>query len=725
MDHPRMFFNRDNWNEVLRRSETTAKTERDEMIERCREYTSDPVCTGTGPAVAGEIDTPGGKIKVNPARTPLEAIREFGFQAAECALAWRFTGEEIFLNKAKKMLRANVIGYEEAYRNRRAVNWASSTRIMTSCAYDWIYEGLTPEERREIIVPLVRHAEEIQDRPGRPEIIRRNNGDYTTGFYSVGSLLWYTGLAAYGDGLCDEQALANLKEGFDLFMKLLDFRSRAAGDDGGMPSGTPGYSLGPYPWAHFNFFHTVLSATGENIAADYPELALYPNWIYWIWMNNEYDPSRPVYSGFGDDTHIDNVLNLPLIYQHMTQQVHFYKDIDRDSARLALSIRELVRDNRKLVPESADGCWLMYPFIMDTEFGDIVPFTRKQLSDNRLKARHFAGHGQIHMRSGFETDSTYAMFVSGYTVTSHKQLDENSFVIRKHDFLAIDSGTRAKERDYCLQYYYRTTAAHNAMLIHKPGEPFPLTWGPVYDGPEGKYNFGGQYMKSAVLLGYETNDDYTYIASDAAPCYGEKTPECVRQFVYLMPDWFIVYDRVTAEEPSYKKEWLLHTVNEPSFTGNILKADCGRGRLFCQTLLPENAVIEKIGGPGKEYWANGKNWEVEADFDRRARARAKAQGHDVYFGAWRESVSPAVPARSDRFLHVLTAADTDTDSAPLAVLLRDDYRDGVLLELPDGRRVTVFFNRAGEVGGEIMIDGSKKQFTDKVQPQAGVGLEAE
>lgn len=722
-DHPRMFFNRDTWAEVERRSLAAAGQARAEMIARCRTLTDNPVCTGTEPAVTGFIDTPNGKLYIDPVHTPLDPINEFGYEAAECALAWRFTGEDIFLEKAKKMIFANIEGYLESYRNRRAVSWYSTTRIMTYCAYDWIYEALTDEERRAIIVPLVQNAEDVQARPGHPDIIRRDEGDYTTGFYGVGPLLWFSGLAAYGDGYCDELALANLKEGFENYRKLLDFREKVAGDDGGLTSGTPGYSLGAYPWAHFNFFHTVLSAAGENIAAEYPALALYPNWIYWIWMQNEYDIGKPVYSGFGDDTHESNELGLELVYQHMTQQIHFYKDVNPEAARLALSIRNLLPPGGELAPETYAGWWFLYPFIMDDDVSDVKAYTQEELSGNRLKARHFSGHGQIHMRSGFETDSTYAMFVAGSEAPSHKQMDENSFVIRKHDFLAIDSGTRAKQRDYNLRYYYHTTAAHNAMLIHKPGEPFPESWGPEYFGPEGKTNYGGQYPLSAKLLAYETNEAFTYIASDAAQCYGKKTPECIRQFVYLQPDYFIVYDRVTAEDPSYRKEWLLHTVHEPVIEGNLMRTDCGKGRLFCETLLPEGAEITLVGGPGKEYWANGKNWEVEKEYDDMARERSKKKGHDVYFGAWREEVSPAEPAEKDRFLHVLTAADTETMCPPETELLQDALRDGVRLTLPDGKQVTVYFNRDDEVGGEIIINGKAVTFTDEVQPQAGIGLE--
>ena len=254
----------------------------------------DPVCSGFDPVVFREVKTASGTHKTTAA-TPIPSVKEWGPQAAECALAWRFTGERKYLDKARKMLVSSVAAYHAAYRNGRAVNWYSTTRIHALCAYDWIWEALTPEERKTIIVPLVQHVEDVQPGKGKPFIIRRNVGNIQSGFYSVRSLLWYSGLAAYGDGFCDDLARDQLRRGHDLCLEMVKFRNDGAGDDGALSSAVPGYCMGAYPWAHFNFFHTWLSATGENLAASYPGLALFPNWIYWTWIPNEAHPNMPLY----------------------------------------------------------------------------------------------------------------------------------------------------------------------------------------------------------------------------------------------------------------------------------------------------------------------------------------------------------------------------------------------------------------------------------------------
>ena len=218
-DHPRMFFNKDTWPAVKARAEGPAREARDALLKRCNRYPDNPVCTGTGMPK----DRPG--LTVDPVHTGIPSINEWGIQSAECALAWRFTGDPKYLAKAKAMLLANVKGYDEAYANRRAVNWYSTTRVNSLCAYDWIYEALTDDERRAIIVPLVRHCEDVQPRKGRPAIRRRNTGGVTAGCYGVKNLMWYAGLAALGDGYCDELAESLIVEGHAFHQEVLKVRS--------------------------------------------------------------------------------------------------------------------------------------------------------------------------------------------------------------------------------------------------------------------------------------------------------------------------------------------------------------------------------------------------------------------------------------------------------------------------------------------------------------------
>ena len=719
-DHPRLFFNAETWPKIKAASEAHARDAIDRLVARCRRYPENPVCGGTEPAPPGHSGS-----------TPLKDITEWGRQASECALAWRFTGERAFVEKAKRMLTVSIAAYHEAYRNRRAVNWMSQTRILALCAYDWLYETLTDEERRAIIVPLMRHVDEVQPGPGKPAIVRRNGGPtgYTTGHYGVDALLWYGGVAAVGDGFCDEVAKRCLETGYGYECKLLAYREEGAGDDGPLTTGTCGYAMGCYPWAHFNFFHTLASATGVDAAPLYPGLALFPNFIWWNWIRTD---GVPLLFGFGDTRHQHNALEIGMLNEHMTQYAHFYAKSDPDSARLAMTLREMS-------PKTDMGAsWPVYPFLF-AEPIPVEPFSERELTRFPLRARYFEPTGQIFLRSGWTPGATYCLFSTGGPLTGgHRHFDDNNFVIYKRGFLALDTGSRAYQDDYNLAHYYAQTVAHNCVLIHKPDEPLPPHWGVKYDGPEGKLCDGGQTVYGAAkMLAFETNPLFTYIASDAAASYRGKSRECVRQFLYVTDDCFVVYDRVSADRADWAKEWLLHTEEEPTVEGGLMSAKAQDGAIFCRTLLPEGAALEKIGGPGKEFWSNGRNWELNPQFVRDSEKLCRNSG-GPWFGKWRLSVRPPAPAKDDRFLHVINVGAADGAQADASRLVKDGVRDGAVVEIPNftvrGQtgtlEVTALFNRTGKVGGEIryrLLDargaelfGSKRVFTESVAPQAGV-----
>ena len=98
------------------------------------------------------------------------------------------------------------------------------------------------------------------------------------------------------------------------------------------------------------------------------------------------------------------------------------------------------------------------------------------------------------------------------------------------------------------------------------------------------------------------------MAGDATATYrDEKCDLVTRQIVVVPPDHFVVFDRVTATDANYTKRWLLHHANEPVVNGTTWYGDQDRGRLFCRTLLPDDANLTVVGGPGQEVMADGVN----------------------------------------------------------------------------------------------------------------------
>ncbi len=702
-DHPRLFFNQDMWPEIKERALNEEKEWYEELRQRVERYPDNPTTKSTREDYAYQQTDDEGYETVRVPRPT-----EWGRESMECAFAYLMSKDPALLEKTRHMLIASVKAYQDCYEKGMTVNWYSTSRVSALAAYDWIYNDLSEEERHAIIKPLLQHIDNTQPGPGKKRIYRLNGSDYTTGFYGERNLVWFAGLAAYNDGIDDERALRFLKTGYEYNQNLFEYRKKCAGDDGGLASATVGYAMGAYPWSQFNFLHTWKSATGEDIAGDWPHLAYFPVWVMWNWIPG--DPPREY--GSGDTYHYTNELRLHYMYSHMSQIMHFYGEEAPECAAQAAYLRSILPENMK----RHRWTWPVYPFLL-TDL-DRAPQPDKP-EDRDLHARHFETLGQVIMRSGTTEDDTFSMFTIGSRVPSHKQHDENSFIIYKNGYLALDSGTRGRETGYQLRHYYSQTVAHNSILIHMPGEPFPGYWGPKCPDPEGQISSGGTYRTTGgICKAFETNPYYTYVAGDATPCYREeKCSLALRQYVFIYPDYFVICDRLNATNADYKKDWLLHTQNEPTVINNMFYANENEGRLFCKTLYPQDAMLTKIGGPDKAFYACGRNWDVVPEVKAR-------WGDEALWGNWRMEISPGEPRKEDVFLHLIQVADQSQSEMVESKLIESNGKIGVHFQA-DEQTNTVTFGLEGDPSGHIRIENEAgilidKALSQKVMPQKGL-----
>jgi len=337
------------------------------------------------------------------------------------------------------------------------------------------------------------------------------------------------------------------------------------------------------------------------------------------------------------------------------------------------------------------------------------------------RQRYFAGVGHLVMRDGWKPDSTWIEFDCGPYFSKHQHLDQNQFTIYRGGYLAIDSGAdyTDTESPHYLNYY-RRTVAHNSVLVYDPAEKF--FWS---DNVLPAANDGGQRMDSSRYwntirspedwnrtrdiwdLGSMRVIDYVpgqyhYAMGDASNCYSrEKLRSFTREILYVPHDGLVlIFDRVVSTNPSFRKAWLLHGVNQPSVdqessaatqgaqdfrNANTFRFADGLGELLVHSLLPKERVVTRRGGKGIEFytpgddhggsWESGENWPLEPaeggslpddpklrrawklfwgeDFDKILSSNRK----NVVPGSWRIEVAPALPAEEDLFLHVLEIGD--------------------------------------------------------------------
>ena len=155
---------------------------------------------------------------------------------------------------------------------------------------------------------------------------------------------------------------------------------------------------------------------------------------------------------------------------------------------------------------------------------------------------------------------------------------------------------------------------------------------------------------------------------------------------------------MVSSNPDFKKFWLLHSVEEPVIEGNrfIVKRtkNGDSGMLQDQVLLPEagDARIEKVGGPGKEFWVFGTNYPNDALPNRPDDANER--------GAWRVEVSPATPAAENYFLNVMQVADNDCPKMHEAQRIDADKVVGV--QIAD--RIVTFSKNSEPLSGKFTLE---------------------
>ncbi|MFH0728324.1 MAG: heparinase II/III family protein [Pseudomonadota bacterium] len=679
-DHPRLFFNRD----LLRAAGAQAEGQARNYFESVLKWAE--------PAFYSDPDT-----------------GDHGEDAAAFAMIYLMTHRPEALRAAKRYLERSLAYYRQCDRAGKAVHWFSTSRINAICAYDWLYNDLSAEERKTLGRDILDHAVAVQPVNNRAPMKGGNSSGYKTGFYGEQSLTWYAGLATFGAGIDDALAKRLVTEGYESYMAVLNYRKKLAGDDGGgLGTETLSYAVTYHVSAEFNFFHTMKSAFGLNLAPAWPYVAELPHYIAWHRLsgNRHFAP--------GDEFHLTNKLPDWQTYTHLAQIRHFYGRSQPDQAALAAWL-QTVLDKPEYV-----RVWPAIPLLLTGL--DAGPSAKSPADLNFPPARHFENYGEIMMRSGMGDDDAYALFIAGSIIGNHKHFDENNFLLFYKGFLVLDSGSRPEPGSHLYNYYCRTVA-HNCLLIRMPGEKMPDYWGrqPEYapgEPPLSTPNDGGQAKTTgAKVLAFETNRDYTYLASDAAPAYHPgKCTQVLRQFVFVPPGHFVVFDRVTSTDAAYKKTWLLHTARQPEVSGRIFSATHEQGRLFGQVILPADATITLVGGPGKQFMNGSRNWPLP-------------QGYTILpdnelLGQWRIEVSPEGERKEDYFLHLLEVGDQDKLTAMGAAKAVTGQDEAGVEFARAGGTARVVFAIQGPPAGRIRICTSDKTLDQpliqKIQPQAGM-----
>ena len=369
------------------------------------------------------------------------------------------------------------------------------------------------------------------------------------------------------------------------------------------------------------------------------------------------------------------------------------------------SSHQVVHAFNETTPRSSVGVYAYKDFLWrDT--------TVKKADLNGFKLSHISGGpGYVYARSSWDEDATYFFFKCGDRFTAHQHLDVGHFLIYKYEELVGDGGHYdAFGSNHDVNYHLRTIA-HNTILVHDPCETWPgIRAGPVSGNDGGQHHNwphhngavtdAGEWLKRrqlydiADILAFEDKGDYVYIAGDCTRSYSPKKLEYfTRQIVFMRPETFIIFDRVSSKNPHFRKTWLLQAMKVPTETENGLVVTNGKGRLFIQTLLPPDPEIKLVTGT-KLYQYDGKAYPPKRDTGPAPQCRVE--------------ISPGRQRKVDYFLHVLTAADVSVTSVEKANVQVKDTEVTVTI---GETRITL---EMADVGGRIELSGKSTRFADKI-----------
>jgi len=314
----------------------------------------------------------------------------------------------------------------------------------------------------------------------------------------------------------------------------------------------------------------------------------------------------------------------------------------------------------------------------------------------------FPGAGHVYMRSAWnDPNATWAFFGCGPQFAGHARDDEGHFLISKRGALVSRQGGRGHNDT---DYYSGGSLIFNIVTIFDPNEKFRRDKNNENDGGLLRHVYEGTLPRErGHIVAFEHNARYTYAAADITKGYSDKKArEVTRQFLYLRGEreFFVVFDRVEATRPDFRRHFFLHVPTEPEHRGNVLtwlslpEADGdkqvlshGRSRMFLHTLLPSKPQVVLRGGPGQEAW--GHPLEPTAQYNHVTEGRLRPP-----LCPWRIEVGDEAEGSRTFFLHVFEIADERT-AQPAAVTFLPPA--GVEI---DGRW-QVRFNPAGALGGTV------------------------
>ena len=340
-----------------------------------------------------------------------------------------------------------------------------------------------------------------------------------------------------------------------------------------------------------------------------------------------------------------------------------------------------------------------------------------------MQASRELGMGEFAMKSGFGADATQVIFwAKPHWMYGHVSDDQGHFSIHKFGNLVL-TAANSKSGDAVL-----TSAKFNLFMnsvgIHKSGSDQRLDFdGSVTDPFFGSRGITDIRTAGSVMAADIGNPGYDYVAYDTSPSWAAGTADIAqRELVYshgaTNNEYVVLLDRVRVPSPQTStKIWKIWVPRQPVFLDGTpanprggkwtssnttllsmtnqltlpvtprYESPSTHGRLFLKVLMPQNAVVSALGGPGQEFQSGDDDGSTPWG------APSMTDAMREYLGWGRIQVTPSAANSYDAFLNVMQFGDANTLAAmspTVRVVSNDAKMLGADIRNSGGNRVVLF-----------------------------------
>ena len=542
----------------------------DRLVQQCRLYN-------------GEV------LSVEP---PPTSITYMGMAAANLSFAYRLTGQEHYLEEAKRWI-FTAVGYDVwGYGFLVDVDLSASWLLYgLGLSYDWIKEDLTADERNIFLDKLILQGNKIFDYG------EENKGNcWSTDYWQNHNWINYTGLlttayairAEYNGA---EHWIQTIKENFETVFDYLP-------EDGSNYEGT-------VYWRYaMKFFLTTAHLIRQDGGPNYFESDFIKNTFYFRLYQTA--PNWEENIPFGD--------------VHDRRSSHsicaYYKLAAECQIGQAQWLAELVR-KKFLFREASHS--KIFPGILPEAFLEILWFdpTIKSVAPDGLPLnKYFPDLGLVVMRSGWDQDATHLSFKSSppgghkqWKISweldkknnwrtrslTHYHVDFNHFtLIHRGALLAMDEG------------YNRTSRAeiHNLITVDGKGCVGEKIWeeGDLSDpvrfdlNCKGIHNVWRDVPETAIanIEAFSEKDGYIHALGETSKMYDPELQlhRNARHIINSQLGYFIILDEIESSlEHTYT--WRMHSEKKAKhISEDHFEIQDGRGALNVFAVFPSDNVSE-------------------------------------------------------------------------------------------------------------------------------------